>query len=232
VDHPTACAPPGGGNGDAAPAGSGTGTGTPPAAGTTGGMTCPNGETPTFDYANSSPGTYGASGVGRGPGGPSMKESCASSTCGPQTVQVDVPSGLLSLERGKDQLGLFDAGTPTSQSVCVAPPPDCPSGKSPAYIPGSDTLGLGDINSPLGLFDGGGVPSTGSWHCVPQCDVIVQYGGLYGFRSVCAAAPPTCAPGQTATFSATTEEWVCGSMCDGGQYDPVDYQGTTVCVPC
>jgi hypothetical protein len=143
-------------------------------------------------------------------------------------VQVDLPSGLSFLQRGVDPKNV-DAGTPTTLSVCVAPPPDCPSGTSPAFILGSDTLGT----TPLPLGVGGvDVPGTSSWHCVPPCDVIVQYGGLYGFRSVCAGTPPTCTAGQTATFSAKTEEWECDSMCDGGQYDPDPYEGVTVCVPC
>lgn len=92
--------------------------------------------------------------------------------------------------------------------VCVPPPGPCPTGQSPQY-------------------------SGGAWRCVAPCEVIVQFGFMYGFRRVCAPRPPSSCPmGQVPTFDAATEQWVCRTTCNNTTYDQVLLGGAVVCVPC
>lgn len=70
------------------------------------------------------------------------------------------------------------------------------------------------------------------WECVP-CEVLVQFGALFGYERTCAPAPRlTCPPGQTATYVEDTRAWTCIATCDNGRYDADFYEGTLVCVPC
>ena len=69
--------------------------------------------------------------------------------------------------------------------------------------------------------------------CEPPCEVIVQYGYIYGFQRRCAPRPPpTCPSGQVQTFREDTETWVCNTTCDNTLYDRVWLDGQLVCVPC
>lgn len=93
-------------------------------------------------------------------------------------------------------------------SLCVPPPSGCPDGQYPTY-------------------------RGGTWVCEGPCDVIIQYGYIYGFQRRCAPRPPPdCPSGQVQTFREDTEQWRCDPTCDNTLYDRVWLDGQLVCVPC
>ena len=102
---------------------------------------------------------------------------------------------------------------------CVPAPPACHETSYPFWVP---QVAFGD--STVG----------GTWRCVASCQLVVHYGALFGGSSACATQPPTCdaSDDQAATFRFENQAWECAEMCDGELYDPVDYAGGTVCVPC
>jgi hypothetical protein len=152
------------------------------------------------------------SGVRAGSGGLPMIVSCASTGCGAGQVGVEVDVN--PLQR------LEEPTAPASSSViCVEAPPACGTGTSPFWV--------GSVPDP----ENGSLQTGGFWTCSERCEVVVDFGGLYGFQSACTTAPPSCS-GGTPTFTFESQEWECAPMCDGGLYDPVDFEGTTVCVPC
>jgi hypothetical protein len=178
-------------------------------------LACPPGQTLVYAYAMSAGGAENfISGVKAGPGGASMTTSCQATTCASGQVAVNVPSSEFSQRDGTDP----------SQSaggiVCVEPPPSCVAGEYVAYMPGSS-----DLKGVLGSAVAAG------WHCTGPCDLVVQYGPLYGGRTVCAPAKPSCAAGTMATFDASDEAWHCDTQCGPG-YDVDQYGGGGVCVPC
>lgn len=94
--------------------------------------------------------------------------------------------------------------------ACVPPPGDCAPGTF-AHWAGS------------------------GWTCTEGCELLIHYGGIYGFRTVCAPSPPdtlACAPGEAETFIYETEMWACAPMCDNGLYDIHYVDGGLVCIPC
>lgn len=93
-------------------------------------------------------------------------------------------------------------------SLCVPPPSACPANTYPSYV-------------------------NGEWRCEAPCEVIVQYGYIYGFERRCAPRPPgPCPEGQVQTFVEGQEQWECRTTCNNGQYDRVVLDGQLVCVPC
>ena len=145
------------------------------------------------------------SGVRGGSGGTPMIITCGQTNCADGQVGVEIESDPF-------------LGGPSGVQ-CVEAPPGCPGGTSPFWVQ--------EVTDPEDPFSDVG----GFWTCSSPCEVIVDFGGLYGFQSACTTQPPDC-PGSTPTFLFESHEWTCAPMCDGGLYDPVEWQGETVCVPC
>jgi hypothetical protein len=168
---------------------------------------CADGLDPIFHPASdvTSAGGRFASGVRRGSGGEPMTVTCGETNCLDGQVGVEQPENPI-------------LGTPGGIQ-CVEAPPECAAGTSPFWV--------GSVLNPLdGLGEVGGF-----WTCSQPCEVVVDFGGLYGFQSACTGPPPSC-PGSTPTFQFESQQWQCAPMCDGGLYDPVEFEGETVCVPC
>jgi len=146
-----------------------------------------------------------------------MEVTCEASTCGDGEVGVEIPTNPWG-DREEDILGT--ATDQQSTIECVVAPPACAGGTSPLWI-----YELPDALDSTQT-------SGGFWTCSPPCTVIVDFGGIYGFQSVCADAPPSCGGGLVPTYQYELQDWECAAMCDGGLYDPVDWAGATVCVPC
>lgn len=71
-----------------------------------------------------------------------------------------------------------------------------------------------------------------AWRCV-ECEVVVQYGGLFDSERVCAPKPNvSCGGGSTPTFDEPTRQWKCAPTCNNGLYDRQYLDGQLVCVPC
>jgi hypothetical protein len=168
---------------------------------------CEPGEDTIYQPAPEVSGANGSytSGIRGGSGGTPMIVSCGVTSCADGQVGVEEPANPVLGEEGGIQ--------------CVEAPPTCPGGTSPFWVR--------SVMDPEDPFNEVG----GFWVCSVPCDVVVDFGGLYGFQSACAGEPPSC-PGATPTFMFETHEWQCAPMCDGGLYDPVEFEGTTVCVPC
>jgi hypothetical protein len=174
---------------------------------------CPSGQTPVYRYvADSQQNTTGERLVA-GPGGAVMTMSCQTTNCAAGDVEVIEVGGKLDPANYQMTMGEND--------YCVPPPPSCGSGEFVDYIPPTQT------------YDGTGTITTGQWTCTGPCDVLIQYGGMFGMRLVCAPPPPTsCPSGQEPQFDVTTETWGCQPACNGGTYDPATFSGQNVCVPC
>jgi hypothetical protein len=180
---------------------------------------CPIGQTPVYHYTAANP-NYGTGGridpIPAGPH-PNMSLTCESISCPGGQVGIDMPDNAFA-PRGTPQTGPAGAA---SSILCADAPPSCPTGQDPAFVPPDYSL------------PGSASTGAGGWHCAAPCEVVLRFGGLYGLRSVCAPAPPAnCPDGQEATFVVGEEVWQCTTPCDGGQYDPVDYAGRQLCVPC
>lgn len=103
------------------------------------------------------------------------------------------------------QVAVVRAGQPT---ICVPPPPSCPAGQSAAY-------------------------RGSAWVCEGPCEIVVQYGYMFGFRRVCTTRPRiTCPAGQSPTFDFSSERWVCRPTCNNTTYDRIILDGALVCIPC
>lgn len=93
------------------------------------------------------------------------------------------------------------------QLECTPAPMDCPDGQD---------------------LDWDGV----ALKCV-ECDVVVQYGGIFDSERVCAPRPNvSCGGGSTPTFDHQQRQWQCAPTCNNGLYDQRYLDGQLVCVPC
>src|SRR5581483_11973652 len=101
---------------------------------------------------------------------------------------------------------------------CAPPPPACAAGQYPVWVPAEPVLENG--------VETGGT-TTPQWLCTGPCDLLIQFGGMFGNRLVCAPKPDCmlCATGDTETFDLNSESWQCQTSCTGGTYDPADYNG-------
>jgi hypothetical protein len=182
-----------------------------------GALGCAPGETPTFHGPTRGTGSF-SSGIEPGPGGPPLTMTCeAGSSCAPGQVAVE-----------------FSAFGSGAASQCVEAPPACAQGEFPAYRPGSN--GAPDFGG-RGIPGGSGQVAAG-WFCSNSpCDVVVEFGGLYGGFAVCAGAPPACQTSEIPLFSVADQAWTCvvgtgGSCPGGGANDPAYLANRMVCVPC
>lgn len=175
--------------------------------------TCPAGQTAVYRYvADSQMNSTGARLI-EGPGGDPMTMTCETSTCGSGEVEVIEVAGQLDPARLTMNMGETD--------LCVPPPPTCGAGLYANYIP------------PTQQYDGSGGMTAGQWTCTGACDVLIQYGGMFGMRLVCAPPPPaSCPANEEPQFDVTSETWGCQPACNGGTYDPAQFSGQDVCVPC
>jgi len=195
-----------------------------------GGAACPAGLVETYHPRHASDG-WGASSIEHGDGGPSMDVTCEEASCEPGQVAVEQ----LGWDYGEDDYGgdPWAEPTPKSELLCVAPPPECPDGTYPAYrdpmmwdeFSGFDDRGFG--------AEGGASEMPSGWRCDPPCDLIVQYGALYGSLVVCTDLPTlSCPGGQVPTFVFESESWQCAPLCDNGLYDQIWLDDAVLCVPC
>ena len=70
------------------------------------------------------------------------------------------------------------------------------------------------------------------WVC-RTCEVVIQYGSLFGGRRVCARRPVlACPSGKVPTLVYETNTWECRQTCDNGEYDQLMLDNRLVCVPC
>ena len=182
---------------------------------------CPAGQGPLWELSadlDASGFERFSSGVRTGTGGPPMTLTCGVTGCADGEVGVEVADNPL-LDRGEitSEQDLF---TNSTTILCVAAPPACGAGTTPFYV--------GSVPDPNDTTQQTG----GFWSCSTACEVVVNFGGLYGYQAACTVAPPSCGGADAATFTFETQEWECSPMCDGGLYDPVTFEGATVCVPC
>jgi hypothetical protein len=91
---------------------------------------------------------------------------------------------------------------------CVPPPPrDCPDGTRYDWV-------------------------DGAWACV-ECELLVQFGGLFDYERTCAPVPEILCPiDQVPTYGAESRAWECLPLCGNDLYDRAYLDGTLVCVPC
>ncbi len=177
---------------------------------------CPAGQTPVYRYVADAQANTTGQRISQGPGGDPMTMTCESTSCTGTDVEVVETASALDPNTFNQQMG--------SNTICVPPPPTCGSGEFATYVP--PTQLYEDPNGNTGM-------TSGQWICTGPCDVLVQYGGMFGMRLVCAPPPPTsCPSGEEPIFIVETEQWQCQPACSGGKYDPTQFQGVNICVPC
>jgi hypothetical protein len=183
-------------------------------------------ETTIYAYVASSQMLMPGERIGTGPGGNPMTSSQGCAPCAAGQVEVLDPSPYGDQFAGT---GVDPSRLPAAyqdQTTCAPPPPTCAPGTYPTWVP--ETQVLND-----GVETGGTNPAH--WQCAGPCDLVIQYGAMFGNRLVCAPSPASttsCGAGQSETFDLNSETWQCQTACTGGTYDQTQLMGVTVCVPC
>jgi hypothetical protein len=213
---------------------------------------CPDGQSLVYTQSTTGDGLFGArgSGIEQAPAsGPSFLHCDTASPC---------PAGQVRYQVDGSQNSSCVA-TPPSCAPGTYPQLWVPGSDSPFGAGGFGPFGPGGGFSPGGGFGPGGLglpgllgglaggmdpststgsgstvapPSGATWRCT-SCDVIVHFGGLFGNLEVCAPKPPqNCGGDLVPTFKVDTGMWECDPDCDGSTYDPAEWMGLDICVPC
>lgn len=115
------------------------------------------------------------------------------------------PSG--QVEFVTERPGGQDSAGDSTSTACLEAPPACPS---PSHLGRTAT----------------------AWSCL-NCEVVIQYGDLYGGKRVCVDRPRmACPSGQVPTLVFESASWECRATCDNGEYDQLQLGDRLVCVPC
>jgi hypothetical protein len=161
--------------------------------------------------------------------------ACASNVCPSGETPTYVPAD------GGFGSGVSDSSTPLWQVVCSPSAAPCPAGQvrvEPSGVLGGLGFGLPGGNwmcvPPPPTCAAGQILDfqSGAWSC-ETCEVLVQFGSMYGNNRVCTTHPMlNCGRGQVPTFVYESRTWQCRPTCNNGTYDRHYLDGQLVCIPC
>src|SRR4051812_19488473 len=134
-----------------------------------------------------------------------MTSSMGCAPCAAGEVEVIDPSPYGDASKTGIDPSLLPQGFQDG-TTCAPAPPTCASGMFAAWVPVTPVM-VDGVET--------GATNPAHWECSGPCDLLIQYGGMFGNRTVCAPNPTstTCTSGQTETFDLNSETWQCQTSC-------------------